>query len=457
MLIRFCIRNFLSYNEPVVFSMAAGPYKRLLGHVAEVGKHQILKGGFIFGANAGGKSNFVRAMSFVRSVIIRGLERTSCDRCYFRLSKGEIDPIGEFRIDLTVSSKIYSYILRVHYPQALIVGERLIVQDGGSSKCIFDVAKSEQGHYVISGDYNTTLEGEDRMRFDIYREDALHVKARRETFLSDIASRAGRKRKSEFFSHIYTVYHWFKRLVIIFPNTRYGDNARYVYDGSYRENLGGLLRAFDTGVESLDAANADIEKIFGSIPEEQRSEIKASLIRGLTVDGVERAQCSIDGRGYIVTYENGTLSFKEVVANHGKADDPFERDDESDGTQRLFDLLPLKNVFETERVVVIDEFDRSLHTKATLRFVQMFYEAAAGKKSQLIVTTHDHNVMDLDVLRQDEIWFVDRGADHSSNIYPLTKFKARFDKDVRKDYLLGRYGALPVFKALDILDDKEDA
>ena len=66
--------------------------------------------------------------------------------------------------------------------------------------------------------------------------------------------------------------------------------------------------------------------------------------------------------------------------------------------------------------------------------------------SQLIVTTHDSNIMDLDFVRQDEIWFIERQQDHSSKLYSLNRFKARFDKKVEKEYLLGRYGAIPIFR-----------
>ena len=66
--------------------------------------------------------------------------------------------------------------------------------------------------------------------------------------------------------------------------------------------------------------------------------------------------------------------------------------------------------------------------------------------TQMLATTHDSNVMGLKLLRQDEIWFVERENDHSSRLYSLSKFQARFDKVVNKEYLLGRYGAIPIFR-----------
>ena len=104
------------------------------------------------------------------------------------------------------------------------------------------------------------------------------------------------------------------------------------------------------------------------------------------------------------------------------------------------------------QTIIVDELDRSLHTKATQEFIRYFYEVTEGVSAQLIVTTQDSNIMDLDFVRQDEIWFVERQADHSSKLYSLNQFKARFDKKVEKDYLLGRYGAIPVFKQFPSMD-----
>lgn len=96
-------------------------------------------------------------------------------------------------------------------------------------------------------------------------------------------------------------------------------------------------------------------------------------------------------------------------------------------------------------VILVDELDRSFHTKLTVEFIQKFFEKTKGMSSQLIATLHDANVMNLQNLRQDEIWFIKRNNDNSSEIYSLNKFKERFDHSVTKDYLLGRYGAVPDF------------
>lgn len=145
---------------------------------------------------------------------------------------------------------------------------------------------------------------------------------------------------------------------------------------------------------------------------------------------------------------DGQIIAKKMVLNHGNDLDLFDYDDESDGTRRMFDLIPLFFNKHSNAIILIDEVDRSLHTKLTSEFIDLFYKLSENNKAQLIVTTHDAFLMDLDKIRQDEIWFIERRNDHSSCIYSLDKFKARYDKKVDKDYLIGRYGAVPVFNSL---------
>ena len=144
-----------------------------------------------------------------------------------------------------------------------------------------------------------------------------------------------------------------------------------------------------------------------------------------------------------------------MSTNHGNENDLFVFSDESDGTRRLFDLIPIFQAALRGQIIIVDELDRSLHTKATQEFIRYFYDVTEGLPTQLIVTTQDSNIMDLDFIRQDEIWFVERQPDHSSKLYSLNQFKARFDKKVEKDYLLGRYGAVPVFKQFVFLENDD--
>ncbi|MBP3462108.1 MAG: AAA family ATPase [Tyzzerella sp.] len=99
-----------------------------------------------------------------------------------------------------------------------------------------------------------------------------------------------------------------------------------------------------------------------------------------------------------------------------------------------------------DMVFIVDELERSLHPKLTEHFLKLFREAHMDSRMQLIFTPHEDTIMDQELFRRDEIWFVERDADNASKIYSLDRFKERYDKKLSKAYLDGRYGAIPVFR-----------
>ncbi|MDQ7033693.1 MAG: AAA family ATPase [Anaerolineae bacterium] len=127
----------------------------------------------------------------------------------------------------------------------------------------------------------------------------------------------------------------------------------------------------------------------------------------------------------------------------------LEVSEESDGTQRLFDIIPgLMDLIDGEKVFIIDELDRSLHPHLTRNILELFLKGK-NNRSQLIVTTHEASLLNLDLLRRDEIWFIEKDRNGKSSAYSLEDFTPRKDKDIRKGYLLGRYGSIP-FLSTDI-------
>ena len=152
--------------------------------------------------------------------------------------------------------------------------------------------------------------------------------------------------------------------------------------------------------------------------------------------------------------EDGTITVKKLILIHNeKQKTEFEFKEESDGTRRLFDLIPLIAKFDKDYTVLIDEFDRSLHPKLTKLFFEIFYSFKTSK-AQLIATTHEVTLLDLNLVRRDEIFFIEKDNDSSSKLFSLSKFKERYDKKINKAYLLGRYGGVPKINAL--LDDNRE-
>ena len=100
------------------------------------------------------------------------------------------------------------------------------------------------------------------------------------------------------------------------------------------------------------------------------------------------------------------------------------------------------------KTYVIDELDRCLHPSLTYKFVETYLQIAAQKNIQLIVTTHESRLLDFDLLRRDEIWFINKRTTGESDIYSLEEYNTRFDQKIDKAYLDGRYGGVPIFSTV---------
>ncbi|MFZ4765694.1 MAG: AAA family ATPase, partial [Roseimicrobium sp.] len=143
----------------------------------------------------------------------------------------------------------------------------------------------------------------------------------------------------------------------------------------------------------------------------------------------------------IVTYRD-TKEGKKVA---------FETSDESDGTLRLFDLAPVLHDLDARggrRVYVIDELDRSMHTQLTEALLEHYFSTRnKDTRTQLIFTTHDVLLMEQRLMRRDEMWFIERGRHGETLLESLSDYKdVRYDKDVRKAYLEGRFSGVPRIK-----------
>ena len=148
-----------------------------------------------------------------------------------------------------------------------------------------------------------------------------------------------------------------------------------------------------------------------------------------------------------VDQNNPEHKVQALQFEHGKNDIWFELNEESDGTRRMLDLVEL--IFAansgSNRVYVIDEIDRSMHPQLTYKLIDTYLQLVNKSEMQLIVTTHETHILDLRLLRRDEVWFVDKNTDGESSLYSLDQYNERFDKKIDKAYLDGRYGGVPLF------------
>ncbi len=445
MLVRFAVENFRSFKENVEFKMGASELLRHPDHVVPYAGKQILKTSFLYGANASGKTNFIQAIEFASQIIVHGLALVDYDKKYFRLDDACRKRPGVFQFDICIKGKCFSYGFALSY-LTLDIQEEWLYSIDKKEECIFHRQKDEKGGVIIENGLRFDNE-KHKERFDFYVEDMKNKHMRSVLFLTDISKKESSADEYNVFKDVCS---WFERLHVIFPSTKI-TAIHNMYDDEAKEKLSSLLKYFDTGIDSIEKEEKDFDKIEG-IPSEIKKKIKLDIMRSLlnapsdSDVSDKKVALRVGNAFFIVYYRDGQLMTEELLSNHGNQDDLFDYECESDGTKRLFDLLPIFDMALMDSVFVIDEIDRSLHTKLTHEFIQKFHEYAKDTHSQLIVSTHDSNLLDLDYIRQDEVWFVERQRDNSSVLIPLDKFKVRFNTDIERDYLLGRYGALPIFK-----------
>lgn len=451
MLAGFSVKNYKSFKEAQNISLIATKISRHKEHTLLVGNKKILKSSLIYGANAGGKSNLIKAVHFSREIVLNGLDSVDLSKKYFRISKEEYKNPGVFEYRIIINDKEYSYGIAISYFKKEVLSEWLVrIDKSGDEICLFNRNVDESGISHIESEITYGTQ-EEKTRMRIYLEDFgenISESFRKKTILSDIALRGSDKQ--EVFAEIAGVYEWFTNIIIIFPNSKYNGLNEVATDNDKKLFFSKVMSYFDTGIESIEGQRQamDFDKILEDLPREDLERIKVDISNEASENPI---MFKVDKQVFILRKdENGDFIYNKMLLNHGNAEDMFEYTDESDGTKRLFDLVPL--FYENKRcsVILIDEIDRSLHTILTRRFLERFYSITKNNKCQLIATTHDSNLLDLDLLRQDEVWFVERQEDHSSRIFSLNKFRERFDKKIDKEYLLGRYGAIPIFTEEDI-------
>jgi AAA15 family ATPase/GTPase len=130
----------------------------------------------------------------------------------------------------------------------------------------------------------------------------------------------------------------------------------------------------------------------------------------------------------------------------------FNLDEESDGTVRLLDFIPaFKDLITKRKVILIDEIERSIHPLLIKELIKKF-SFDDNTLGQFIFSTHESNLLDQNIFRQDEIWFAEKNKQGSTELYSLSDFKEHNTIDIRKGYLNGRYGSIPFLANLQDLN-----
>ena len=448
MLITFRVNNFLSFNDEVEFSMAAGLVKDAQFHVVKGnGRNDVgvLKASVVYGANASGKSNLIKAIDFAQSLLLKGLKNVLTENKHFRLGKDSKEQFTKFEFEIKVKNTCYAYGIVVSLKEKTIKEEWLFEINKVSDKPIFERKVLENGKSEIVISHKFDKEGE--KRFEVYKKDVKE----NQLFLAEINDKDVEDIKN--IEPFTAVFKWFSEsLIIIYPHTKFAGLNFIGSDKELENTFCNYLSFFNTGIDGIETIDLDFEKEFKTLPDE----LKISILNDLDKEN-KGVIIEIQNQRYsIYKNENGLPKIKSLMAKHkieGSEESAlFKISEESDGTQRLFDIIPLLSSLQKNQTIIIDELDRSLHPELTKKIVEVFLENSKGIDNQLIVSTHESSMLDLTFLRRDEIWFVEKNIQTGvSSLFSLEQFKPRKDKEIRKGYLQGRFGAIPFISDINEL------
>jgi hypothetical protein len=431
------VSNFCSFKEEAELSMIPSKersHKDQVYKSKSINTTNLLRGAVIYGSNASGKSNLVKAMSYAKNLIVRGkAPNKKLDLQQFKLDKESSEIPTRFEFEIQCNKKMYAYGFELF--NSHIHEEWLHQIKAKEDELIFE-RKNLNGEDAYA--FGESIKKLPEEVFQLFNFVAKGTRTN-QLFLSETVDR-----NLDNFSEIYS---WFDRtLKIISPNTKAsGIEFKISEDSTFKDYLTKVLDLADTGIKEIRTEEMSLNNL-GGIPSSLLERIQEDL------DDDEAALLADpdSGKRIVIRKKDGELSAYKLSTSHRCSDNDhdisFDLEEESDGTRRLIELTPaLYEMAHSKEssVHVIDEIDRSLHPHLTRLLVREHLESEKNSQSQLIVTTHETSLLDVSLIRRDEIWFMQKEETGISKLYSLNNFQPRYDKDIRKDYLLGRYGAIP--------------
>lgn len=427
MIIEFSLENWMSFRNRVSFSMVASSERQHGERVPKLGKYQtrILPIAAIYGGNASGKTNFFKALSFAKGLVVKGTQPDSLIAVeVYRLDAKGTEQASRFSFEILIDETIYAFSFAL--TRKAILEEKLVKITGSSEKVLYDRRDGFPN-------FDSSLEKNQFLQF------AFKGTRDNQLFLTNSVSQ-----KVETFR---PVYDWFKdTLELVAPDSRFEPFEQFLDEGhALYATMNEKLSQLDTGIIRLGGENIPFENI--PLPEILKTQLQEDVKEGMSV----KIMAEPINERFVVTRKSGELIAKKLVTYHQKTDGTeakFEIRQESDGSQRVIDLLPAFleiSASSSKKVYVIDEVDRSLHTLLTRRLLESYLSnCSTESRAQLLFTTHDVLLMDQQLLRRDEMWVAERNAFGTSNLLSFSEYKdVRYDKDIRKSYLQGRLGGIP--------------
>ena len=395
MLIQFAVANYRSIKDEATLSLVAGAGRehrernvRVPVMQGDVRAVPLLRSAAIYGANAAGKTNLIRALDAMRDIVVDS-SRTDAELPVtpFLPNAERNGQPTRFEVACIVDGVRYQYGFSA--TQEVVVGEWLYAWPHGRPQLWFKRHRAENGAPPF--EFGGKLLGDREVWRRSTRDNAL--------FLSTAATLNS--------TRLRPLYDWFKtRLHVAGIGGWEPIYSAQCAQGERKAAVVGFLQAADLAVSDLRV-------------------VEQELTEDMTPD-VHLVHQDPAGRPV-----------------------ELELNEESDGTQKMFALAgPWIDVLENGHVVVVDELHDNLHPMLVRHLVERFHDAALDSDAQLVFSTHDTSILSQDVFRRDQIWFCERNARHETELIPLSDFRPRKGiENLERGYLAGRYGAVPFIRS----------
>lgn len=440
MLIRFVVSNFMSFKEETEFNMfpsKGNGSKSLTNHIKKTKSGiKVLKNAAIYGANASGKSNLVKAIEYIKNIVLNNNNNNLVPQSKrFRLDKDYLNKSTIFRIEYEIEGFHFDYAVEIF--KGKINSEWLyLISDinKGIDNLLFERNKKE----VTFGEYFNNSED------IIFATKYLKKELEENYSVLNLCYNIFDNNKI-----LDTAYTAFEKIIIIDPDTIDPDYASEILMNQKSKDFAKkLLVNSRTGIEDLVVEKTNADLFFGiddkSFKNELIDYLENNTPDGLTSEGEAIVHFIRKGSYNAFIKEKNEYYVLVLKTKHFYSDFLFDFEEESDGTNRIFELSNAfeKLVTEKDYVFIIDELERSMHP-ILVKELLTFYSINSNNNCQLIFTTHESHLLDDELFRRDEIWFTEKKLDGSTDFYPLSNFNPRGDKVLERGYLQGRYGGVP--------------
>ncbi len=415
MLINFSVSNYLSFKDKMTFSMVASKRGELEDeNVFQVDdKLRLLRSAVIYGANASGKSNLIKAMTFVRGFVLNSAKTQVTDEIdvtNFKLDEGHSKRPSFFEINFIYNKVKYRYGFEVDRKK--VYKEWLYFVPNVQELLLF---YRDKGEYKIGPKFRNEAKGLIRK----IRDNVLFVSV-----------------AAQFNGPISTnICKWFDKFRTLFgrdTDTVVTDfTLDRLKDKDYKEDILKFVKIADLGIEDISAERIKIksETEIINVPKQFKE---------------------------LIMKTGGILMGRKIVTTHlkkkgeKKIPEYFDLEkEESEGTKKIFAIAgPIFFTLKNNSILLFDEFVSNLHPKLARAIIKLFNSKLTNPgNAQLIFDSHDITLLDIELLRRDQIWFTEKNEDGATDLYSLAEFKGiRKDASHAKNYLLGKYGSIPFIR-----------